>query len=97
MLALADWLRSWQVPAVVMEATGDYWKPVFFRLEAEGFDCVLCRRHSRSRTCPGGRSGTRRTPAWLAKCFERGALTACFVATEEFRHHPAAHPVPAAT
>jgi hypothetical protein len=25
-LALAGWLRSWQVPAVVMEATGDYWK-----------------------------------------------------------------------
>ncbi len=24
-LALADWLRSWQVPAVVMEQT-DYWK-----------------------------------------------------------------------
>jgi hypothetical protein len=23
-LALADWLRAWQVPAVVMEATGDY-------------------------------------------------------------------------
>jgi hypothetical protein len=23
-LALADWLRSWQVPAAVMEATGDY-------------------------------------------------------------------------
>ena len=25
-LALADWPGSWQVPAVVMEATGDYWK-----------------------------------------------------------------------
>ena len=25
-LELADWLRSWQVPAVAMEATGDYWK-----------------------------------------------------------------------
>ncbi len=25
-LALADWLRCWQVPAVVMEASGDYWK-----------------------------------------------------------------------
>ena len=37
-LELADWLRCWQVPAVVMEATSDYWKPVFFRLEAEGFD-----------------------------------------------------------
>jgi len=23
-LALADWLRCWQVPAVVMEATSDY-------------------------------------------------------------------------
>jgi len=27
-LALADWLGSWQVPAVVMEAT-DYWKGPF--------------------------------------------------------------------
>ena len=40
-LALADWLRCWQLPAAVMEATGDYWKPVFYRLEAEGFECVL--------------------------------------------------------
>ena len=40
-LALADWLRSWQVPAVVMEATSDYWKGPFCRLEAEGFECVL--------------------------------------------------------
>ena len=40
-LALSDWLRSWQVPAVVMEATGDYWKGPFYRLEAEGFECVL--------------------------------------------------------
>jgi transposase len=40
-LALADWLRSWQVPAVVMEATGGYWKGLFYRLEAEGFECVL--------------------------------------------------------
>ena len=28
-LALADWLRAWQVPAVVLEATSEYWKPVF--------------------------------------------------------------------
>ena len=41
MLALADWLRSWQVPAVVMGATGDYWTGPFYRLEAEGFECVL--------------------------------------------------------
>jgi transposase len=40
-LALADWLRSWQVPAVVMEAAGDYRKGPFYRLEAGGFECVL--------------------------------------------------------
>ena len=25
--SLADWLRSWGVTAIGMEATGDYWKP----------------------------------------------------------------------
>ena len=40
-LALAGWLRSWQVPAVVMEATSTYWMGPFFRLEFEGFECVL--------------------------------------------------------
>jgi transposase len=40
-LALADWMRCWQVPALVMEATSDYWKGPYYRLEAEGFECVL--------------------------------------------------------
>jgi transposase len=39
-LALADWLRCWGVTGVVMEST-DYWKGPFYRLEAEGFGCVL--------------------------------------------------------
>src|SRR2546429_3298982 len=67
-LALADWLRSWQVPAVVMEATGGYWKPVFYRLEGGGFGGVVA----------GGREGKnlpgrpQRGPAasrWQAACF----------------------------
>ena len=41
LLALADWLRCWQVSKIGMESTGDYWKPVYFLLEAEGLDCVL--------------------------------------------------------
>jgi hypothetical protein len=28
LLAMADWLRAHEVTHVVMEATGDYWKPV---------------------------------------------------------------------
>jgi transposase len=83
-LALADWLRCWQVPAVVMEATGDYWKGPFYRLEAEGLECVLADA-KQVKNLPGR---PKRDPAdsrWLAACFERGAVTACFVATPEFR------------
>ena len=61
-LALADWLRCWQVPAVVMEATGDYWKGPFYRLEAEGFECVLADA-KQVKNLPGRPSGTRPTPA----------------------------------
>jgi transposase len=83
-LALADWLRCWQVPAVVMEATGDYWKPVFYRLEAEGFECVLADA-KQVRNLPGRPKRDPSDSRWLAVCFERGAVTSCFVATPEFR------------
>jgi transposase len=83
-LALADWLRSWQVPAVVMEATGDYWKGPFYRLEAEGFDCVLADARQ-VRHLPGRPKNDPGDSRWLAACFERGAVTSCFVATPEFR------------
>src|SRR5256885_12520313 len=86
-LALADRLRAWQVPAVVMEATSDYWKGPFYRLEAEGFECVLADA-KQVKNLPGR---PKRDPAdsrWLAACFERGAVPACFVATPEFRIIP---------
>ena len=83
-LALADWLRAWQVPAVVMEATGDYWKPVFYRLEAEGFECVLADARQ-VKNLPGRPKRDPSDSRWLAACFERGAVTSCFVATPEFR------------
>jgi transposase len=41
LLELADWLRCERVELVAMEATSDYWKPVFYLLEAEGFACWL--------------------------------------------------------
>jgi transposase len=83
-LALADWLRCWQVPAVVMEATGDYWKGPFYRLEAEEFECVLADA-KQVRHLPGRPKRDPSDSRWLAACFERGAVTACFVATPEFR------------
>ena len=83
-LALADWLRSWQVPAVVMEATGDYWKPVFYRLEAEGLEGVLADARQ-VKNLPGRPKRDTSDSQWLAQNFERGAVRSCFVATPEFR------------
>jgi transposase len=41
LLDLAAWLACWEVTKAGMEATGDYWKPVFFLLESQGLDCEL--------------------------------------------------------
>ena len=41
LLGLADRLRCLGVTRVVMEATSDYWKPVFYLLEAAGFETWL--------------------------------------------------------
>ena len=43
-LALAGWLRSWQVPAVVMEATSTYWMGAVLPAGVRGL-----------RVCPRGR------------------------------------------
>ena len=83
LLALADWLRSWGVNKIGMEATGHYWKPVFFLLEREGFDCVLYHA-SRSRRC-GRRRTDKLDSVWLAKITERGSLVDSFVPPEEIR------------
>ena len=83
-LELADWMRVWQVPAVVMEATSDYRKPVFFRLEAEGLECVLADARQ-VKNLPGRPERDTTDSQWLACCFERGSVFPCFVATPEFR------------
>ena len=41
LLEMAIWLRQWGIERVVMESTSDYWKGVYYLLEAEGFDCWL--------------------------------------------------------
>jgi transposase len=83
-LALADWLRCWQVPAAVMEATGNYWKGPFYRLEAEGFECVLADA-KQVKHLPGRPKRDPSDSSWLAQCFERGAIRSCFVPDPEFR------------
>ena len=71
LLALADWLRCERVSLVAMEATSDYWKPVFYLLEAEGFACwLLNAKHVKN--VPGRPKTDKLDAVWLAKVVERG-------------------------
>ena len=51
LLAMRDWLISEQVTLVGMEATGAYWKPVFYLLESQVQCWLLNARHMK--TVPG--------------------------------------------
>jgi transposase len=84
LLALAGWLRCWGVTKIGMESTGDYWKPVYFLLEAEGLDCVLYHA-AQVKALPGRPKTDKLDSAWLAKITERGALPGSFVPPEEIR------------
>src|ERR1700731_2485186 len=68
LLALADWLRCWGVEKAGMESASDYWKPVFFLLEREGFECLLYQASQVKERCPGGRRPT----SWT-RCGWRGS------------------------
>ena len=84
LLALADWLASWGVAKVGMEATSDYWKPVFFLLESRGFDCDLYNA-AQVRALPGRPKTDRADSIWLAKITERGMIASSFVPPEPIR------------
>src|SRR5712691_7080153 len=60
------------------------WKQISYRLEAEGFDCVLADA-KQVKHLPGRPKHDPGDSRWLAACFERGAVRACFVAAPEFR------------
>jgi transposase len=84
LLALADWLRTWQVERTGMESTSDYWKPVLFLLEREGLDCLLYQA-SQVKALPGRPKTDKLDSVWLAKITEQGSLAGSFVPPEEIR------------
>ena len=75
--AMASWLASQRVTHGVMEATGQYWKPVWYVLEERGFELMLVNaRHVR--ILPG-RKTDGSDAAWLAELLEHGLLRGSFV------------------
>jgi transposase len=75
--ALADWLQAEGVTQVVMEATGQYWKCIWYVLEARGFKLLLVNaRHVK--ILPGRKTDVA-DAAWLAELLEHGLLRGSFV------------------
>jgi transposase len=75
--ALADWLDGEGVNQVVMEATGQYWKPIWYVLEERGFALLLAgARHVK--ILPGRKTDVC-DAAWLCELLEHGLLRGSFV------------------
>jgi transposase len=74
---LADWLSANDVVDVVMEATGPYWKPIWYLLEERGFDLKLV--NARHVKMVPGRKTDLADAAWLAELLEHGLLRGSFV------------------
>lgn len=82
LLALRDWLASFGVTRVAMEATGVYWKPVFYVLE-DAMECwLLNARHMRN--VPGRKTDVG-DAEWICQLTEHGLVRPSFVAPPEIR------------
>lgn len=84
LLGLADRLHELRVTRVVMEATSDYWKPVFYLLEARGLDPWLVNAKD-VKHLPGRPKTDRLDAVWLAKVAERQMLRPSFVPPPQIR------------
>jgi transposase len=82
-LQMADWLHAQEVTLVVMEATGDYWKPPFYLLE-DDVECWLLDA-KQVKNLPGRPKTDREDAIWLAKVAERGMARPSFVPPKPIR------------
>jgi transposase len=83
-LSMADHLRGLGVTRVVMEATSDYWKPIFYLLEAHGFEVWLVNAKD-VKHLPGRPKTDKLDAVWLCKVAERQMIRASFVPPPEIR------------
>lgn len=82
-LALREHLIAEQVTLVVMEATGDYWKPFYYLLEDAPFEVLLVNaRHVKN--LPGRKTDVS-DAAWLAQLGAHGLVRGSFVPPEPIR------------
>ena len=80
---LVGWLRELEVPVVAMEATGVYWRPVFYALEDAGIDTTLVNA-AHIKNVPGRKTDTA-DAAWICQLAEHGLLRASFIPPDGIR------------
>ena len=76
LLGLREWLVGYGVTMVAMEATGVYWKPVYYLLEDVMTVQLLNAAHMRN--VPGRKTDVTDT-AWIARLVEHGLVRPSFV------------------
>ncbi len=84
LLGMADHLACLGVTRVVMEATSDYWKPVFYLLEGAGFETWLVNAKD-VKHLPGRPKTDKLDAVWLCKVAERQMLRPSFVPPPQIR------------
>ena len=82
LLALRDWLKGLGVTHVAMEATGVYWKPVYYLLE-DDFELLLVNA-AHVKNVPGRKTDVA-DAQWLCQLLEHGLLRASFVPPKPIR------------
>src|SRR5215472_10684852 len=76
LLALVDWLDSWQITHVALESTGVYWRAAFNLLEEEHSVLLVNPQHMKA--VPGHKTDVK-DAEWLADLLRHGLLKASFI------------------
>jgi transposase len=76
LLALSAWLASLEITHVVMESTGEFWKPLYNLLEASFVVLVVNAQHVKQ--VPGRKTDVKDAD-WLAELLAHGLLRGSFI------------------
>src|SRR6266516_6560963 len=82
LLAMRDWLKQLGVTHVAMEATGVYWKPVYYVLE-DDFELLLVNAQH-VKNVPGRKTDVK-DAQWLCQLLEHGLVRSSFVPPKPIR------------
>ena len=82
LLALCDWLESFGVQHVAMEATGVYSKPVYYLLEDDFELSLVNAQHVKN--VPGRKTDVK-DAQWLCQLLEHGLVSSSFVPPKPIR------------